>query len=109
MVIEDDKYCFVWVHELLSEYCQELQHLFLVGGGCFHKDGFFEAGTNGSKYSDSTTSELGVLPLDGVIRGSPSSGTPHPHVERRLVEVDQGLLLLDQPRQVQRECEDGGF
>ena len=96
MVIEDDEYLLIRIYEGLAQQRQKPEYTFLIGGSGLHEDRLLKACTYRSKHSNASASELGEGMLDGVIGWGPCARVSHPHVKRRLVEVNERHFLLDQ-------------
>jgi len=75
---------------------EEVADLDLVGRGTEHVDKVLEKGADGAVDSDATHSTLVDNQLDWFRHRAPSVGLPHPRVEARFVEVDDGGLLMNQ-------------
>lgn len=87
--------------KLLPKQVEEIQHTFLVRGRTRHEQRAFHLRTDGAKDSHSVSSGLVQRPLDREILWRPLLAASHPHVEGRLVEVNDRLVIVNQSCEAQ--------
>ena len=68
-----------------------------------HEDRHLKTGADSAEDSNTRSTKLWVRPFHCAVGGGPCACAPHPHVERRLVEVNKRLSLLHQTSQMQGE------
>jgi hypothetical protein len=108
VVVQDDVNSIL-EQELAPQLLQEFDDVVLVGRVALYEDRSDQFSAYTTKNRDANSTCLVERPLDRFVMWGPVSAATHPHVEGRLVKVNNRLVVNHHPRQRQGEVENRSF
>ena len=88
VVVQDHKHFFIGIPKLFTKQAKKLNNARPVGSRSLHEDRPLKTRADGAEDSDTRATELRVGPLHSAVWIGPCACAPHPHMKRRLVEID---------------------